>query len=475
MNRKDLYEGVGHIDDRVLERSQKNKRRRYRRPWWFAATAALLVLVIGAGILFYPTGNPLVTNAYAIAEASYPQMAPYPTSDDGDIYNEEHEAWWQSIEAQQRPEGYADGLEPFFTASIQQFLSGEEGENRVYSPLNVYMALGMLAELTDGNSRQQILDLLGAESIEALRTQANDVWNAQYRDDGQTISVLASSLWLNEDISFQPATLKRLADTYYASSYQGEMGSEGLNEAFRDWINQQTGGLLEKQIGDLSLDPQTIMALASTLYFQGKWGVKFLEQNTYAEDFHAVSGDITCDFMHESTLGNYYWGDQFTAVGKWLQDSGGTVWFLLPDEGVAVEELLEDQQVMDFLMANGEWENRQYLIVNLSLPKFDITSQLDLTQGLQELGVTDVFREDVSDFSPMTTEAENVFVSQAQQHVRVTVDEEGVTAAAAVVFEIGGGASPTDEVDFVLDRPFLFAVTSADGLPLFVGIVHQPV
>ena len=47
------------------------------------------------------------------------------------------------------------------------FLGGKEGENAAYSPVNVYMALAMLAELTDGASRQQILDLLGSDSLEA--------------------------------------------------------------------------------------------------------------------------------------------------------------------------------------------------------------------------------------------------------------------------------------------------------------------
>jgi hypothetical protein len=30
-----------------------------------------------------------------------------------------------------------------------------------------------------------------------------------------------------------------------------------------------------------------------------------------------------------------------------------------------------------------------------------------------------------------------------------------------------------DEIDFVLDRPFLFVITGEDGLPLFIGIVNQ--
>ena len=39
----------------------------------------------------------------------------------------------------------------------------------------------------------------------------------------------------------------------------------------------------------------------------------------------------------------------------------------------------------------------------------------------------------------------------------------------------GAGAPPEEEIDFTLDRPFLFAITSDDGLPLFVGTVYQPV
>ena len=31
-----------------------------------------------------------------------------------------------------------------------------------------------------------------------------------------------------------------------------------------------------------------------------------------------------------------------------------------------------------------------------------------------------------------------------------------------------------EEMDFVLDRPFLFAITESDGLPLFVGAVNRP-
>ena len=59
---------------------------------------------------------------------------------------------------------------------------------------------------------------------------------------------------------------------------------------------------------------------------------------------------------------------------------------------------------------------------------------------------------------------------------RTAIDEEGVTAAAytLISIEATSAAVPEDEIDFVLDRPFLFAVTGSDGLPLFTGIVNEP-
>lgn len=475
MKGEDLYRAIGQADEALLERSERNKTRWRKKPWWMGAVAAVVVLAVAGGSLLHPGSSPFVTNAYAICEAVYPEMAPYPNEMSVD-FEKQYDAWRASIQGQQQPDGYADGLGDFFADSIQQFLSGTEGENRAYSPLNVYMALGMLAELTDGNSRQQILDLLDVDSMEALRTQARAVWNGQYRNDGATTSVLASSLWLNENISFVPETIRQLSEIYYASAFQGEMGSEDFNQALQDWLNAQTGNLLKDQIQDMTLDTDTVLALATTIYYQAKWANTFSESNTSPGTFHALSGDMTCDFMHGTSMGDYYWSDNFSAVSQRLENDGGTMWFLLPDEGVSLQELLQDDQTMDFILSNGAWENSKYLTIHLALPKFDISSQIELNEGLQALGVTDVFDPNHSDFSPMTRDLTGIFVSKAQHGVRVAVDEEGVTAAAYTVMTMdGAGAPPDDEISFTLDRPFLFVITSDDGLPLFVGSVYQPI
>lgn len=480
-----LYDAITGIRDDLVERGEKRKPR--RRRWWPAAVAAVLAVAILGGVVLWPDGSPLVTSAYAIAQARYPEMAPYPNEAeyfdeetgifDSEGFSEVYDAWWTDRRAQRnQPEGYADGLDDFFAASIGQFLSGAGEKNRVYSPLNVYMALAMLAELTDGNSRQQILDLLGSGGIEELRAQASALWNANYCDDGATTSVLASSVWLNQDVSFVQETMDTLARNYYASSYQGEMGSDEFNKALQDWLNEQTGGLLEEQAGQIEMDARTILALATTVYFRAKWADEFSESRTEPDVFHAPGGDVTCDFMHQSIMRLACWGDSFTAVDLPFGTDGG-MWIILPDEGVGVDELLRDEQAVEFILSNGEdWENSKYLTVNLAVPKFDVTSQLELSEGLKALGVTDVFDWVISDFSPMTEDVDEIYVSKVQHDARVVIDEEGCTAAAYTVMAVSGGAMPPDEeIDFVADRPFLFVITGADGLPLFVGVVNRPV
>ena len=456
----------------------------FRKKSLVSILSILLVGALTACGTRMPNASSEDSDAFALARASYPEMAPYPdesaftdssTGEIKDGFYDAYDAWQKDRQTQQNQAGlYQDDFKGFLGKSIPQFLSGPEKGNRIYSPLSVYLALGMLAELTDGNSRQQILDLLGTDSIQELRSQASALWNANYCNDGATTSILASSLWLNEDISFAPSAMKQLAGTYYASSYQGTMGSEEFNKALQNWLNEQTGGLLEDQASGVNLDADTILALATTVYFRAKWSGEFMEGNTSPDVFHASEKDITCDFMHQTDSQEYYWGDKFSATAKQFE-GGGSMWLILPDEGITADELLKDEETMAFLLSNGDWENSKHLTVNLSVPKFDAASNLNLISSLQELGVTDVFDGNVSDFSPMTKDMDGIFVSKAEHAARVMIDEEGCTAAAYTVMAVCGAAMPPEEeVDFVVNRPFLFAITGNDGLPLFAGVVELP-
>ena len=90
MNRNQLYESMEHIDDRVLERSEKRKISWKR--WRMGAVAAVLVAAVALGVALQPTvrvgqnsgyttgdaAEPMAVKATALRVAQYPNMAPYP-------------------------------------------------------------------------------------------------------------------------------------------------------------------------------------------------------------------------------------------------------------------------------------------------------------------------------------------------------------------------------------------------------------
>lgn len=471
MKKEDLFDAVTNLPDKYVKEAKKRK-----IPRWTAAVAAVLTAVILLGIFFGPGVDLGRGGVQVLAAAEYPQMTAYPNEQkyikwngefDDEAFQQVYDRWRDDLNALRPEEGFADGLETYFPTAARALLSGQG--NRVCSPLNVYMALAMLAEITDGDTRQEILAALGSDDLEDLRTQAKAVWRSVYRQDGAVNSVLANSLWLNEGSSFRQETVDLLAENYYASVYRGEMGSDGLNQALQDWLDEQTGGLLKNATKSARFSPDTVLALASTVYFQSKWKEEFSKSKTQEDIFHGLSGDTSVDFLRSDGAGQYYWGEDFAAYGKRLE-SGGTMWFFLPDEGVTPEDLLAGEAVFTLAADSDRWEDQTRLIVHVSIPKFDIFQQQTLTDALETMGISKVFNLGQADFSPISDN--DLYLSQADHAARLIIDEEGVTAAAyTLMAEAGGARPPEEEVDFRLDRPFLTMVTSRDGLLLFAGIV----
>ena len=414
----------------------------------------------------------------AVSMPQYPNEAKYTASNgnfDSEKYDEDWDAWWESYQ-----EKTADMTDPatmthWFTTSIPALMQNAGKENRVCSPLNIYMALSMLAAVTGGETRQQILDALGAESLDALQKQAAQLWAENSWDDGLVTSTLANSIWLRDGYNYNSETLQTLGEDFYASAFSGEMGSDAYNNILRDWINEHTGNLLTEQAGKLELNADTVLALVSTLYYSASWHDKFSSAATTQDVFHAPNGDVSTDFLHSSDSNTVYYGDGFSAIGLSLENSG-RMWLLKPDEGVDAAELLQNEDTLGFLLANGEWSQTQRAIVNLSLPKFDVSSDLDILDTLAQLGMTDVLDGIKSDFTPLTAANDSLALTQAKHAARVKIDEDGCEAAAYTILGVEATAmmGPEDEIDFTLDNPFVFAITGIDGLPLFVGLVNQP-
>ena len=371
-----------------------------------------------------------------------------------------------------------DGMDPYYQSIMEKILvpgdnETESGdENTVCSPLNMYIAFAMLAEVSDGNTRQQILDMLKVSDIESLRKTVTVLLDSNYVDTPVLKSLLANSLWLRNSVEYNEETLRRLAEQYCASSFSGEPGSDEMNEALRKWTDNNTGGLLSDYTKDMKLDKETLLAIVSTIYYKAAWNNTFMSQNNTQETFHGTSGDTTVDMMHMTDSMAVYSTDKFTAVGLGLSESG-SMFFYLPNEGVNVNDLAADPDILN-AMGYGDDSNWSFPEVHLSVPKFSVSGKTDLIETIKQLGITDALDPETADFSPITEDIDEIYLSAAEHAAMVEIDENGVTGAAYTELAMAEGtALPMEEIDFVIDRPFMFVITGADGSVLFSGIVRN--
>lgn len=398
------------------------------------ALAALLLAGCGSG----------AAGEYAIVEASYPTRT-------------------------QKTEERVDTEELVRFSSETAEVILPAGENAVYAPVSLYLSLGMLTELTEGRTKEQVTELLGVSDSETLRQWTQSLWRQLYCDEKDSALWLGNAAFLNEAMTFHKEPLEVLAKDYYASSYCLPMGTSGADKTIAAWLNQQTNDLLTDDTGAIRTEKRDLLRLYNTIYYKAPWQAEFFGGATAEDIFTAADGtEQKTDFMHISIEGSpVARGEGYRRASLYLKD-GGEMTFYLPDEGVTVEELLQRENLLGELLPVDEW----VVQVNWSVPKFDLHDSLKLNDALQALGVTDAFDENKADFAPLTEQP--AYVESVNQAARVKIDEEGVEAAAYTEVDTNAAAAPPQEMpeeEMNLNRPFLFVIWK-DGAPLFVGAVQ---
>ena len=448
-----------------------------------AMLCALLAGVLLAGCAVQPRtddkqggGAAVDLTKYAAREAAYPAYPHEPRYED--YFDENGEGDWDAYMAaedeymaamQKLGKGRLDQESAAPVLAFADRTAGAifaDSENRVYSPISLYAALAMLTEVTDGGTKQQVMDLLAADDAETLRQQIRDLWIGVYTDDDQSVCRLANGAFLRENAEVKQEAVDTLADWHFASTYRVPMGTEEADKAIAGWLNQNTGGLLSEETGNIRTDGNDLLRLYNTIYYKSGWQDAFKSSQTKQDTFTAANGaKQKTEFMHRTESGSYRKGEGYTAAPRSLND--GRMVFVLPDEGVTPESLLQRQGFLTEL--TGDYNAAELV---WSVPKFDVKSSTGLNEALRSLGVTDAFDGTKADFTPLTDNG--AAVDSVMQAARVKIDEDGVEAAAYTEIVANDSAMmeipPTVEME--LDRPFLFVIFDYNNVPLFVGTVN---
>jgi hypothetical protein len=121
--------------------------------------------------------------------------------------------------------------------------------------------------------------------------------------------------------------------------------------------------------------------------------------------------------------------------------------------------------------------NKQQTMVRAYLPQFSYEYDMEMSEFLKEMGMTDAFDGTKADFKNMATStAGNIFMNRVIHKTFIEVSPVGTKAGAATVVEMDCESAPEmDKIQEVcLDRPFLYMIIDCeDNQPIFMGAVNS--
>lgn len=322
-----------------------------------------------------------------------------------------------------------------------------QGKNFVFSPLSLQMSLSLLANGANGQTRQEIIDVLlpqfnGTASIETLNDLNRMLLEMLHKTDTNAKFALANAVWLDENITPLQEFVNHTSKYYGASIFNFIPGSEAAKDAINQWCRNSTSGLIQDFFKTV---PTSKAILLNALFFQHTWKRRFDPAKTKDENFYCESGETNKVRMMNDDFYSYV----FVGEKNWMiqlpYGNGAFVMELYkPINGATVSDALAE--------GTGEAYERD---IRLKMPKFTVTTNFDFREVLVEMGIEKTF-ENGADYSVLTDYA--LWFDNVTQETRIEVDESGTKLAS--VTSVGGATSvgPPDYVDFYLDHPFGYII-----------------
>ena len=354
-----------------------------------------------------------------------------------------------------------------FTFNLLNKLSEEENGNLFISPLSISMALGMVYNGTEGNTKTEIAQLLGLS--EYSEQEVNEYYNKMItllpKLDSKVKLEIANSIWIREGFSVEKEFIDLNSTYFHAEIDNLDFSKSESVDIINDWVADATNDKIKTIIDD-RIPGDVIIYLINALYFKGDWSNKFKKSNTYNEIFHSLSGiNKTIEMMFQNEDFKYMENDKLQLIDLPYGDEKFSMTVILPKEDQDINELSNS-------LTSDQWNTLLNMAyekeVDLYLPKFELEYKKELSDILKSLGMVAAFDGALSDLSGINAE-HNLAISQVMHKTYLKVNEKGSEAAAVTSVSIEVTSMPYNIV-MKVDRPFLLAIRELEnGTILFIG------
>lgn len=353
---------------------------------------------------------------------------------------------------------------------------------------------------TENSRNKSAIEKRGQKLAEELTSLLSQVDHCELR--------VVNGLWGAKEFPFRKEFLDTLGK-YYATDHITSLDfrndPETARQTINTWCQGQTNGRIADALPATSVSTFTRLVLTNTVYFQGKWADPFDARRTEDADF-TVGGQDTimtpmmsklverCDYAAFNADGSYFktptmYDSEGEDQSRLYPNERGFLIAELPFMGseLAMTILLPRSPRglgdLDKLLSQDDLRRWLHYLerrkVQVSLPKFKLQTDHEMTNLLKKLGMVQAFESDRADFSGMSSAKEPIFLSTVIHKACVEVNEEGAEAAAFSGIMLLSAPKPDHLVPFVpefkTDKPFVFLIRNCkNGTILFLGRIQDP-
>ncbi len=367
-----------------------------------------------------------------------------------------------------------------FNDSLIDFIenNGLKDTNYMISPTSFRAALALAVSGADNDTKDELLKAMGFGSVDEMTEWYDSVlasvnnyktWLESTKNDSEEnrdffepdvpspdgAFDIQNSIWRNtkSEGKLSEKYIKSVNEKFGATAKN--VSSDKITDTVNSWIKENTKGLIPSISDDLSYAD---LILVNTIYLKTAWQNDFYEGATQEGDFKTISGDtVKKDFMRQQ--------DRF----KYYEDEKGKFVVLPMNGGINAVFILGDVNDVISKIPKASYEE-----VSVKLPKFETETSLSehqLIDFCKDRGANKAFTSE-ADFSIMSDEAA-FFISDIIQKTKISVDEEGIEAAAAtaVMMELTSALTESEPKEFTADRPFKYMILTESETPelLFYG------
>ena len=356
---------------------------------------------------------------------------------------------------------------------LYEHLAKTDG-NLVFSPFGISMALAMTAAGAEGNTLDEMRQVLAIQQADADHHAAFSSLYEQTEQSARTSGIALrtrNALWIADTLHVQPPFRSIVEQAYRASLFpvdfaQGAAVAQQINA----WANEATSGRLTRMVDADQFSRDTRLLLLNTVFFKGTWTHRFSRSNTRPVPFHVTpTRSVPVPMMHQKTMAWYVAEPSVSALELPYARGGFSMVLLLPARKDGLRELetsLSVEQIETLLQRLARIE------VDVRIPRFAFRSDLPLNSILGAMGMRDAFTA-AADFSRISPD-HGLHVSDVRHCAGIEVDEEGTTAWAGTTVQMKESLPPPLPV-FLADHPFLFFILEkSSGTILFMGRVAAP-